>query len=183
MITLRKTYTSEAGFSGMKKVKNPLKFFLNLEKFNETQSQIRKIIANNKEITDPNKIQNEIRIFTNLFLKKVTQSLPQKSTILLLRLNIIEIHECDNELSEKALYMSLMSMQNNKSPGNNGLTKEFFVTFWYDIEDALINSRCIAKLEKELSPTQRQAIVKLMEKKDKDRKDLLKIGDQFLNCM
>ena len=76
----------------MKKVKNPLKFFLNLEKFNETQSQIRKIIANNKEITDPNKIQNEIRIFTNLFLKKVTQSLPQKSTILLLRLNIIEIH-------------------------------------------------------------------------------------------
>ena len=62
MITLRKTYTSEAGFSGMKKVKNPLKFFLNLEKFNETQSQIRKIIVNNKEITDPNKIQNEIRI-------------------------------------------------------------------------------------------------------------------------
>ena len=80
----------------------------------------------------------------------------------MLRLNIIEIHECDNELSEKALYMSLMSMQNNKSPGNNGLTKEFFVTFWDDIEDALINSRCIAKFEKELSPTQRQAIVKLM---------------------
>ena len=46
----------------MKKVKNPLKFFLNPEKFNETQSQIRKIIVNNKEITDPNKIQNEIRI-------------------------------------------------------------------------------------------------------------------------
>ena len=44
-----------------------------------------------------------------------------------LNLNFTEINECDNELSEKDLYISLMSMQNNKSPGNDGLTKEFFV--------------------------------------------------------
>ena len=30
-----------------------------------------------------------------------------------------------------------MSMQNNKSPGHNGLTKEFIVTFWDDIKDRL----------------------------------------------
>ena len=28
-----------------------------------------------------------------------------------------------------------MSMQNNKLPGNDELTKEFFVTFWEDIKD------------------------------------------------
>ena len=28
-----------------------------------------------------------------------------------------------------------MSMQNKKSPGNDELTKEFFVTFWEDIKD------------------------------------------------
>ena len=28
-------------------------------------------------------------------------------------------------------------MQNNKSPGNDGLTKELFVTFWEDIKDFL----------------------------------------------
>ena len=39
------------------------KFFLNLENFNETRSQIRKIIVNDQEIADPNKILNEIRIF------------------------------------------------------------------------------------------------------------------------
>ena len=33
-----------------------------------------------------------------------------------------------------------MSMQNNKSPGNDGLTKEFFVTFWEDIKDVFLNS-------------------------------------------
>ena len=26
-------------------------------------------------------------------------------------------------------------MQNNKSPGNDGLTQEFFVIFWEDIKD------------------------------------------------
>ena len=31
--------------------------------------------------------------------------------------------------------MSLMSMQNNKSPGNDGLTKELFIIFWEDIKD------------------------------------------------
>ena len=32
-----------------------------------------------------------------------------------------------------------MSAQNNKSPGNDGLTKEFFVTFWDDIKDTFLN--------------------------------------------
>ena len=63
-----------------------------------------------------------------------------------------------------------MSMQNNKSPGNNGLTKEFFVTFWEDIKDAFLNSCCTAKLKKELSTSQRQAVIKLIEKKDKDKR-------------
>ena len=53
VIILRKAYTSQ-GVSG-------IKFFLNLKKFNATQSQIRKVIVNDKEVTDPNKIQNEIR--------------------------------------------------------------------------------------------------------------------------
>ena len=36
-------------------------------------------------------------------------------------------------------------MPNNKSPGNNGLTKEFFVTFWEDMKDVFLNSCGTAK--------------------------------------
>ena len=68
-------------------------------------------------------------------------------------------------------------MQSNKSPGNNGLTKEFFVTFWEDIKDAFSNSCRTAKLKKELSTQQRHAVIKLFEKKDKDKRF---IKDQFL---
>ena len=62
-----------------------------------------------------------------------------------------------------------MSMQNKKSNGNYELTKEFFVTFWEDVKDVFLNSCCTAKLKKELSTSQRQAVIKLIEKKDKGK--------------
>ena len=63
-----------------------------------------------------------------------------------------------------------MSMQNNKSPGNDRVSKEFFVTFWEDIKDAFLKSCRTAKLKKELSTSQKQAVIKLIEKKDKDKR-------------
>ena len=61
-------------------------------------------------------------------------------------------------------------MQNNKSSRNDGLTKQFFVTFWGGIKDVFSNSCHTAKLKKELSTSQRQAVIKLIEKKNKDKK-------------
>ena len=128
------------------------------------QSQIRKIIVNYQEITDPNIILNKIRNFCESLFKKCDSKLPSQindflDKVQLPKLNITEINECDDELSEKELYISLMSMQNNKSPGNDGLTKEFFVTFWEDIKDAFLNSCRAGNLKKELSTLQRQAVI------------------------
>ena len=47
---------------------------------------------------------------------------------------------CDVELTEKDLYVSMKSMKNDKSSGNDGLTKEFYVTFWDDIKATFIFS-------------------------------------------
>ena len=35
--------------------------------------------------------------------------------------------------------MALLGMENNKSPGNDGLTKEFYVFFWNEIKELFIN--------------------------------------------
>ena len=150
-------------------------FFLNLEIFNVMQSQIRKIIVNEQEITDPNITLNEIRNFYESLFKNSDSKSPSQindflDKVQLLKLNITEINKCDDELSEKELYISLRSMQNNKSPGNDGLIKEFFVTFWEDIKDSFLNSCLTAKLKKELSTYQRQAVIKLIQKKDKDKR-------------
>ena len=32
-------------------------------------------------------------------------------------------------ITEKELLIALQSMENNKSPGNDGITKEFYITF------------------------------------------------------
>ena len=90
-------YSSEAGVSGVKKVKNPLIFFLNLEKFNGIQSQICNIIVNDQEKTDPNIILNEIRnFFKKGDSKPPTQINNFVDKVQLSKLNITEIDECDN---------------------------------------------------------------------------------------
>ena len=56
-------------------------------------------------------------------------------------------------------------MQNNKSPRNDGLAKEFYEGFWDDIKELLIASVREAKSKGELCISQRQAMIKLIEKK------------------
>ena len=61
-------------------------------------------------------------------------------------------------------------MQNNKTPGNDGLSKEFYVYFWNEIKEHFVNSWKVGVKKKILSVSQRQAIIKLMEKKDRDKR-------------
>ena len=55
-------------------------------------------------------------------------------------------------------------MSNDKSPRNDGLTKEFFETFWSKVKKKL---SCVShSFDKgELCTSQRQAIIKLIKKK------------------
>ena len=53
-------------------------------------------------------------------LKPPTQINNFYGKVQLLKLNITEINEWDNELPEEELYVSLMSMENNKSLVKDG---------------------------------------------------------------
>ena len=54
-------------------------------------------------------------------------------------------------------------MPNNKTPGNDGLSKEFYEAFWKELKDPLLKSFYHAKSYKEFSNLQRQAKIKLKE--------------------
>ena len=69
-------------------------------------------------------------------------------------------------------------MENNKSPGNDGLTKEFYVTFWNEVKVPLLLAIEIAYLVKQLGTSQKQAVTKLIEKKD-STKGIFKTRDLF----
>ena len=77
--------------------------------------------------------------------------------------------KCETDITEDNLFVVLKSMLNNKSPGNDGLYKEFYEAFWEDIKDVFINSRKEAKIKSSLSIPQRQTVIKLLEKKDRDK--------------
>ena len=83
-------------------MRNPPIILLTLEKFNGKQSQIRKIIVNDQEISDPNKILNETGNFYESPFKKGHSKPPSQindflDKFQLLKLNTTETNECDNE--------------------------------------------------------------------------------------
>ena len=61
-------------------------------------------------------------------------------------------------------------MDNNKSPGNYGLSKELYVKFWGKLNVYLFQSLLQGKRKGELSTSQRQAVIKLLEKKGRDKR-------------
>ena len=70
-----------------------------------------------------------------------------------------QVKLCEENLTEKDLYNSLKSMQSDKSPGNDGLTKEFYETFWTEPKEIFVDSVVEAKEKGILSISQRQAIL------------------------
>ena len=66
------------------------------------------------------------------------------------------------------LKAAIKNSQSGKSPGSDGLTREFYIVFWNDIAELLFNSLIEGKEKGVLSTTQRQAVIKLLDKgKDK----------------
>ena len=67
-------------------------------------------------------------------------------------------------------YNSLISFENNITPGNDGLTKELYCTFFDDIRDTFMKSLKNSKQLKYFCASQQQAIIKLLEKPNKDKR-------------
>ena len=62
---------------------------------------------------------------------------------------------CEGIISQDEVLKSLKSMENNKSPGNNRLAKEFYECFWDEIKKPLLASIHKAFLNQELHSSQK----------------------------
>ena len=76
---------------------------------------------------------------------------------------------CEEEITENDIYKSMISFNINKSPVNDGLTKEFYHTFWQDVKDIFFNLLQEFKRLKYLCTSQRQVVIKLPENPNKDK--------------
>ena len=150
------------------------KFFYGLEKENALRRTIETLLEDGKEITSPSEISlTQKKIYEKLFQKNIAKSLSDiemfLSDIHLPTISDENYNICEAEITEDNPLVSLKNIPNNKTPGNDGLFKEFYETFWEDIKDVFIKSSKLVKIEGSLSISQRQAVVKLLEKKHRDK--------------
>jgi len=79
---------------------------------------------------------------------------------------------CDGLLNEYECGLALKEMQNNKSPGSDGITIEFYKIFWNDIKTHLVNSLNYSFNNEHLTTLQKQGIISLIPKPGKNLESL-----------
>lgn len=75
---------------------------------------------------------------------------------------------CEGLLTENECRNALKGFQKNKTSGTDGLTAEFYTFFWDKLSKIMVNSFNYGFQKGELSISQRQGIVRLIPKKDKN---------------
>ena len=72
------------------------------------------------------------------------------------KVSIEDKYFADTPITETNLFESLKKMKNDKAPGPDGLTKEWYFTFWDIIKGDLLN--CVREIESkgELSEMQKK---------------------------
>ena len=123
------------------------------------------MIIEEKELREQNEINNNIFTFyQNLYSKQIDF----KQNDLINYLDKISLPSlsngqkliCDVITTGKEIYDALKSMENNKTPGNDGLSKEFYEVFWNDVKIPLLASIDDVFMKEELSTSQKQAVIK-----------------------
>ena len=151
------------------------KYFLGLEKNNSNKKTIRKLELSNGTIsTNQEDIVNEqLNFYTKLYSS--TQNVEHCNIDHLFdhvtKLDDTDKDSCDGAITVHECEYVLKTLKNNKTPGNDGLTSEFYKYFWNEIKGVLVESINYSYEENKLS-SQKQAIITLIDKgKDRTRLD------------
>ena len=75
---------------------------------------------------------------------------------------------CEGLITELECAKALKDMQNNKSPGSDGITVEFYKMFWNTIKKYYVNSINYSFEAGSLTELQKQSIITLIPKQNKD---------------
>ena len=86
-------------------------------------------------------------------------------------LNKVDVKKL-SKLTRAELLGALKTFDRNKTPGNDGVTVEFYLAFcnWPLLEKCLVDSLNFSHEHGQLSNSQKQAMITLLEKKGKDKR-------------
>ena len=147
-----------------------IKYFAGLEKKKSEAKAITRLNINNTVVTNQRTILLEQKKFYEQLYSKIEQiesdinffdnSLP--------KLNENEQNSCEGHITDLECKTALKDMKNQKSPGSDGITTEFYKIFWNDIKEYYIKSINFSFQNGELTELQKQSIITLLPKNGKD---------------
>ena len=124
-------------------------------------------------ITDTPSILNKIKTFySNLYSK--TSEPPHLHSDTLMNIDMPKLTEenktmLESCITEQELFKSLKTFGKNKSPGNDGLSAEFYIFFWDSLKGLFMKAVQESFDKGELSTSHKQGIIPLLEKLGKDQ--------------
>lgn len=148
-------------------------YFFSLEKRNRKQSNITSLNIYGNISSNSQDISNYItEFYRQLYESKVDVEKSQQfiEHIKQFTNKISEKYRdtCDEEIRQTELDEVIKSMKIGKSPGNDGLTVEFYICFWDIIKDMFFQvlKECINR--NEMTTTMKQGLITLIPKPGKD---------------
>ena len=147
-------------------------YFEQLLQWNKKKTIIRELCNENTEVVkEKNVIMQMIRSFYenlysektsigNVFIDNMCKDIP--------KLDDENRISCEGKVTIDECFNTLKNMKTNKSPGNDGFTVEFYLTFWPHIGKVLVEVFNEAVDMGVLSTSQKQGVITLIEKENKN---------------
>ena len=112
----------------------PSRYFFKLEAERREKNYVYSILdANEVEVSDPNEIERaHVEFYANLFSPELIDLVAKENILSEISTFVSEsdCESCEGILSLTELTASVKSLNHNKAPGPDGLSVEFYLTFW-----------------------------------------------------
>ena len=153
----------------------PSRFFLNLENRNRVNKSISEIkVDESTTITNQKEILKSVKEFyEELYKRKQTEPAVEDRDLIPTQLTPSEKQYLDSELTKSEIDLALTQQKNNKSPGIDGYSAEFFKKFWAQLGHFFTNCVNECYREGKLTTSQSTGLITCLPKTGKAR-NLLK---------
>lgn len=148
-------------------------YFFALEKRNQKRNSITSLRIEDKVISDHTVITGYVENFYRNIYTSVAQPDVCHTFMQHIKNSIPTISEqfytqCEDPITKIEMASAARSMKTGKSPGNDGLPVEFYLSFWDIIEGPLFEALTLCIENKELSTSMKQGAICLIPKPQKD---------------
>ena len=149
------------------------KYFFSLEKKKQPKNTIKELITENGTVTtDIDILETAREFYRELYTEEDNLDQDQQNWLVQQLDRILDNNEresCEGPITTKEMDAALKEAKMNKAPGPDGIPAEFYQQFWKELKDDLCDVLNENFENNEMTESQRQAILRLLFKKDNEK--------------